>query len=62
MCHGKTVGEVRIKGENITNKLLDWFCVNKMKVNNDNFQYILSIRNGILNSEHLRVGSSEVIA
>ncbi len=43
-------------------KMLEWFCVNKMKANNDKFQYILFNRNGFVNDEHVRVRSSEVKA
>ncbi len=62
ICHGKTVAEVRIKAETIIDEMLDWFCVNKMKANNDKLQCILFNRNGHLNDEHARIGNSEVKA
>ncbi len=59
----KDVAGVRIKAETIIDNMLDWFCVYKMKANNDKFQYnILFNRNGLLNDEHMRNGSIEVKA
>ncbi len=46
----KKVAEVRIKAETVIDKMLDWFCINKMKVNND-IQYILFNRNWLSNYE-----------
>ncbi len=56
MCHGITVP--------VINKMLDWFKINQMKVNDDNFQYtcIVFCKNKTINNEYVSVGSNEIMS
>ncbi len=40
-CYGITVPEVKGKAETVINKILECVKVNQMKVNDDQFQYIV---------------------
>ena len=44
-CHGKTLIEGKGKADTVISKMLDWFKVNQMKVNDDKFQYFVFRRN-----------------
>ncbi len=49
--------------EMIIDKMLDWFCVNKMKANSDKISVYSAFNgNGLLNDEHVRIGNIEVKA
>ncbi len=61
-CHGTTVPEVKKKAETVTTKILNWFKVNQMKVNDDKFQYIVFCRNKTISNEYVAVGSNEIMS
>ncbi len=48
-CHGITVPEVKKKAETVINKMLNWFKINQMKVNDNKFQYIVFCKNKTIN-------------
>ncbi len=62
MCHGKTVSEVKRKAETDINKMLDWFKVNQIKVNDEKFQSIAFGRNKTISDEYVLVGSNEIMS
>ena len=55
MLLGKSVKDVKDKLEDVINKMLYWFEVNEMKVNNDQFQFILFSKNGMCKDELIKV-------
>ena len=54
-CYGKILKEVKCQLENVITKMLSWFKINEMKVNNDKFQLILFSKNGMYSDESLKV-------
>ncbi len=43
-CHGKSLPEVKEKAQTVISKISHWFKVNQIKINDDNFQYIVFCR------------------
>ena len=60
-CYGKSVKDVKDKLEDVINKMLYWFEVNEMKVNNDKFQFILFSKNGMCKDELIKVGDTVIM-
>ncbi len=61
-CHGITIPEVKKKAETVINKMLCWFKINQMKVNDDIILYFC--KNKTINDEYMyvSVGSNEIMS